>query len=121
MVQELLESGQVDRNDPNYDSGEEKHAVAFHSRKVEQVKAYKQAVSRSLPSPSGVPEISLWLCSLVPFAVLNAPLLQCPYPNQCRAVPGKRGLPPWVQGESFGELGGVKRWVQGCLGGWRCG
>ena len=35
----------MDRNDPNYDSGDEKRALAFHSRKVEQVKAYKQAVS----------------------------------------------------------------------------
>ena len=34
----------MDKNDPNYDSGEEKRALAFHSRKVEQVKAYKQAV-----------------------------------------------------------------------------
>ena len=34
----------MDRNDPNYDSGEEKRALAFHSRKVEQIKAYKQAV-----------------------------------------------------------------------------
>ena len=44
-VQESPESEQVDRNDPNYDSGEEKHALAFHSRKTEQIKAYKQAVS----------------------------------------------------------------------------
>lgn len=41
---ESTESEQVDRNDPNYDSGEEKHALAFHSRKTEQIKAYKQAV-----------------------------------------------------------------------------
>ncbi|KAL3152918.1 hypothetical protein ABBQ38_012224 [Trebouxia sp. C0009 RCD-2024] len=41
---ESPEAEKVDRNDPNYDSGDEKRALAFHSRKVEQVKAYKQAV-----------------------------------------------------------------------------
>ena len=42
---------EVDRNDPNYDSGEERHALAYHSRKVEQIKAYKQAVLWPPPSP----------------------------------------------------------------------
>ena len=37
--------GELDRGDPNYDSGEEQHAMAKQSRKVEMVKAYKQAVS----------------------------------------------------------------------------
>ncbi|DBB15681.1 TPA: hypothetical protein ACH3X3_003889 [Trebouxia sp. C0006] len=41
---ESPEADKLDRNDPNYDSGEERHALAFHSRKVEQLKAYKQAV-----------------------------------------------------------------------------
>lgn len=36
---------ELDRGDPNYDSGEEQHAMAKQSRKVEMVKAYKQAVS----------------------------------------------------------------------------
>ena len=44
-AQESPEGDKVDRGDPNYDSGEEKRALAFHSRKVEQIKAYKQAVS----------------------------------------------------------------------------
>lgn len=44
MFQESPDTEQVDRNDPNYDSGEEKRALAFHSRKVEQIRAYKQAV-----------------------------------------------------------------------------
>ena len=44
VFQESPEAEQMDKNDPNYDSGEEKRALAFHSRKVEQVKAYKQAV-----------------------------------------------------------------------------
>ncbi len=44
-LQESPEADKLDRNDPNYDSGEERHALAFHSRKVEQIKAYKQAVS----------------------------------------------------------------------------
>ena len=43
-VQESPEADKMDRNDPNYDSGEERRALAFHSRKVEQIKAYKQAV-----------------------------------------------------------------------------
>ena len=45
MLQESPDADQVDRNDPNYDSGEEKRALAFHLLKVEQIKAYKQVVS----------------------------------------------------------------------------
>lgn len=45
VLQESPDAEQLDKNDPNYDSGEEKRALAFHSRKVEQIKAYKQAVN----------------------------------------------------------------------------
>ena len=37
--------GELDRGDPNYDSGEEDRAIALQSRKAEMIKAYKQAVS----------------------------------------------------------------------------
>ncbi|KAK9828666.1 hypothetical protein WJX72_001404 [[Myrmecia] bisecta] len=34
----------VDRNDPNYSSDDDQHAVAYHSQKSVQIKIYKQAV-----------------------------------------------------------------------------
>ena len=51
--------GELDRGDPNYDSGEEQHAMAKQSRKVEMVKAYKQAVSRATVLPMTAPTMMI--------------------------------------------------------------
>ena len=60
----------MDVNDPNYDSGEERRALAFHSRKVEQIKAYKQAVSHSTIAIAGLNVVSgMQMCNRVTFNV----------------------------------------------------
>ena len=44
-LQETQPQGSLDKNDPNYDSEEDK-TVSYHSQKTLQIKLYKKAVGR---------------------------------------------------------------------------
>ena len=44
-LQETQVQGSLDKNDPNYDSEEDK-TVSYHSQKTLQIKLYKKAVGR---------------------------------------------------------------------------